>query len=106
MEILETIEVMTPPAWLIILLIISGITLLTVIFFSHDFDFAPIVALVALIALITSVILGHNKVGYVYDHDEYIIELTDMTASEFNEKYEVVKTFDYSNAVQVKERKK
>jgi hypothetical protein len=105
MEILETIEVTVAPLWLFILFLIGG-ALLLVAFLAHDADFAPIIAIVGLILLITSIILGHNKVGYVYDHDEYIVELTDITASEFNEKYEVVKTFDYSNAVQVKERKK
>ena len=105
MKILETIEVTTAPLWLFILFLIGG-ALLLMAFLVHESDFAPIVAIVGLILLITSIILGNNKVGYVYDHDEYIIELTDMTASEFNEKYEVVKTFDYSNAIQVKERKK
>ena len=34
----------------------------------------------------------------------YVIELKDMSATEFFSKYEITKTFDYSNAWQVKKK--
>lgn len=63
-----------------------------------------IVGIIGLIMCFIGIIFGFAGVGEIYDHDEYIIELTDMSASEFYSQYEPVKAFEYSNAIQVKKK--
>lgn len=88
------------------LLITIGLTisLIGLILISKYNVKAIIVGIIGLTMCAIGIIFGFTGVGKIYDHDEYIIELTDMSASEFYSQYEPVKAFEYSNAIQVRKK--
>lgn len=92
---------------IVYLLIIIGliVSLIGLILISYKDNIKTIiVGIIGLIMCVTGIIFGFTKVGEIYDHDEYVIELTDMNASEFYSQYEPVKAFEYSNAIQVRKK--
>lgn len=107
MEILETIPIYGPPDWPVITFFIGlGIAICCCIFL-HDTDYVgPIIAIIAIIVILVGgvslVILRESE----FYRNEYVVRITDMPAQEFVEKYEVVKHFDYSDVIQVKEIEK
>ena len=107
MKILETIPIYGPPAWPVILFFIGlGIALFSAVAL-HDTEYVGIiVALIAVIIILVGIISGIILRKSEFDHDEYIVRITDMPAQEFIEKYEVTKHFDYSDVIQVKEIEK
>lgn len=104
MTLLDTIPIYTTPFWFIAILIVVGITLLITIIEGTG-DEAEIILGVCVVILIIGIILGLCGIPKVYDHDEYIVELDEnMSATEFFKNYEITKTFEYSNAWQVKKK--
>ena len=103
MILLDTVPIYTTPLWFIIILIITGSTLFITII-EGESDIAGIIAVVCVLILAVAIILGICGIPKVYSHDEYIVELKDMSATEFFSKYEITKTFEYSNAWQVKKK--
>lgn len=104
MEIIETIPIYTAPNWPIIVFFIGlGIVIFCCIFLG-DTEYAGVIVsfiacIVMLVGIISFVILRKTE----FSHNEYIVRITDMPAQEFVEKYEVVKRFDYSDVIQVRE---
>ena len=104
MEILETIPVYGPPDWPVITLFIGlGLAICCCIFLHDTASAGAIVAIIAIIVIlvggISLVILRESE----FYHNEYVVRITDMPAQELIEKYEVVKHFDYSDVIQIKE---
>ena len=105
MEILETIPYYTTPEWPIILFIAAiGIIIIGCAIAKDTELVGLIIAIIGAVALLTSVICINIYRNTEFSHNEYIVKITDVSAREFNEKYEITKYFDYSDAVQVKER--
>lgn len=107
MEIIETIPIYGIPGWVGILFASSFILgMLATIFAVNTKYIGVIMAIISVIGLILSGITAivFNKAEF--KHNEYIVRITDMSAQEFIEKYEVVKHFDYSDVIQVKEIEK
>ena len=107
MEVLETIPIYTAPSWPMITFFIGlGIAIFCSIVLGNTKYAGVIVAIIAavviLVGIISSIILRKTE----FSHNEYIVRITDMPAREFIDKYEVVKRFDYSDVVQVKEIEK
>ena len=104
MTLLDTIPIYTTPFWFTAILIIATVTLFITLIEGHS-DKAGIVAGICALILAIGIILGFCGVPKVYDHDEYIIKLNEnMSATEFFKNYEITKTFEYSNAWQVKKK--
>ena len=104
MVLLDTIPIYTTPFWFTAILIITGVTLLITLMEGTS-DKAGIVAGICVLILAIGLILGICDVPKVYDHDEYVVELNENTsATEFFKNYEITKTFEYSNAWQVKKK--
>lgn len=106
MEIIKTIPIYGPPDWPFILIGVSVVVALIAIGLSNSEYVGPIAALLAMsmfiIGIIASIILANAE----FKHNEYIVRITDMPTQEFIEKYEVIKHFDYSDVIQVKEIEK
>lgn len=104
MTLLDTIPIYVTPLWFFAIMSIAGVTLLITLI-EGTTDKAGIVACICLLIIIIGIILGICGVPKVYDHDEYVIELDENTsATEFFKNYEITKTFEYSNAWQVKKK--
>ena len=103
MVLLDTVQIYTTPLWFIMIMIAAGSALFITLIEGQS-DKAGIVAGVCLLILVVGIILGICGIPKVYSHDEYIVELKDMSATEFFSKYEITKTFEYSNAWQVKKK--
>ena len=103
MTLLDTVQIYTTPLWFIAIMIIAGSTLLITLMEGHS-DTAGVIAVICALVLAVGMILGICDIPKVYSHDEYVIELKDMSATEFFSQYEITKTFDYSNAWQVKKK--
>lgn len=107
MEILETIPIYGPPDWPLITFFIGlGIAIISIAVL-RDTEYvgmiAAIIAVIAIFAGIISLIILHES---EFDHNEYVVRITNMPTQEFIEKYEVVKHFEYSDVIQVKEIEK
>lgn len=107
MEILETIPIYGPPDWPLITFFVGlGIAIISIAVL-RDTEYvgmiAAIIAIIAIFAGITSLIILRES---EFDHNEYIVRITNMPAQDFVEKYEVIKHFDYSDVIQVKEIEK
>ena len=104
MEILETIPIYGPPDWPLITFFIGlGIAIISIAVL-RDTEYVGIIAsIVAIIAILTGIISLFILQESEFDHNEYIVRITNMPAQEFVEKYEVIKRFDYSDVIQVKE---
>ena len=104
MTLLDTVPIYITPWWFIVIMIIAGSTLLITLIEGTS-DKAGIIAGICLLVLVVGIILGIFGVPKVYDHDEYVIELGESeSATEFFKNYEITKTFEYSNAWQVKKK--
>lgn len=107
MEILETIPIYGPPDWPLITFFVGlGIAIISIAAL-HDTEYVGIiVAIIAVIAILTGIISLIILRESEFDHNEYVVRITDMPAQEFIEKYKVVKHFEYSDVIQVKEIEK
>lgn len=107
MEIIETIPVYGPPDWPVITFFIGlGIAICCCIFL-RDTEYAgTIIAIIALIVILVGVVSLMILRESEFYRNEYVVRITDMPTKEFIEKYEVVKRFDYSDVLQVKEIEK
>ena len=104
MTLIDTVPIYITPWWFIVIMIIAGSTLLITLMEGTS-DKAGIIAGICVLILAIGIILGICGIPKVYDHDEYIVELNeDMSATEFFKSYEITKTFEYSNAWQVKKK--
>lgn len=103
MTLIDTIPIYSTPAWFTIIMILAGgILLFTLI--NCESDTAGRIAVICVFILAIGIILGIFDIPKVYDHDEYVIELKDMSATEFFSQYEITKTFEYSTVWQVKKK--
>jgi len=107
MEILETISIYGAPDWTTIILFIGiGIAIFCIACL-RDTEYAGIVVgIIACAIILVGVIFFITLRESEFDHNEYVIRITDMPAQEFIEKYEVTKHFDYSDVIQVREIEK
>jgi len=107
MEILETIPIYGPPDWPLITFFIGiGIAIISIAVLRDTEYVGIIAAIIAVIAIFTgiiSLIILHES---EFDHNEYVVRITNMPAQEFVEKYKVVKHFEYSDVIQIKEIEK
>ena len=104
MTILNTIPIYTTPFWFICVMIGVGLILLPAII-GEPSDTKGVIAIICVVILFIGGVLIYFDVPQVYDHDEYIIELDDsVSATEFFKNYKITKTFEYSNAWQVKKK--
>lgn len=107
MEILETIPIYGPPDWSLITFFIGlGIAIISITVL-RDTEYAGMIgAIVAVIAILTGIISLFILQESEFKRNEYIVRLNDMPVQEFIEKYEVIKRFDYSDVIQVREIEK
>ena len=85
MEIIKTVPIYELPDWIIIMICAGFVIMVMVVAGLRDTKVVgPILGILSLIVLISGIILA------------------DMPASEFIEKYEVVKHFEYSDVFQIK----
>ena len=104
MTLLDTVPIYITPWWFIVIMIIAG-SILLITLMEGTSDKAGIIAGICLLVLAVGIILGICGIPKVYDHDEYVIELDESeSATEFFKNYEITKTFEYSNAWQVKKK--
>ena len=104
MTLLDTIPIYITPWWFIVIIIIAGSTLL-IILIEGTSEKAGMIAGICILILAIGLILDFCGISKVYSHDEYIIELDEnASATEFFKSYEITKTFEYSNAWQVKKK--
>lgn len=104
MTLLDTIPIYTTPFWFTAILIVAGTTMLATFIIGTGKKAGLIAGICALILTI-GMILGFCGIPKVHDHDEYIIKLNEnMSATEFFKNYEITKTFEYSDAWQVKKK--
>lgn len=107
MEIIETIPIYSPPDWPLITFFIGlGIAIISITVLRDTEYVGIIAAAVAVIAILTGIISLFILQESEFDHNEYIVRITNMPAQEFVEKYEVIKHFDYSDVIQIKEIEK
>lgn len=104
MEIIETIPIYGPPNWTFILMGISVAVIVVSFVLFHDTEYVGLIitciaGLAFIIGMIAMITLNNSE----FKRNEYIVRITDMPAQEFVEKYEVVKRFDYSDVIQVRE---
>lgn len=105
MTLLNTVPIYITPWWFIVLMIIAGGLFLGILVNGEGKKVELIIIIICSIILITGFILGICGIPKVYSHDEYVIELDESeSASEFFKNYEITKTFEYSNAWQVKKK--
>ena len=104
MTLIDTVQIYTTPLWFIAIMIVAGSALVITLIEGHS-DKAVVIACICVLILAIGMILGLTGIVKVYDHDEYIIELDESaSATEFFKNYEITKTFEYSNAWQVKKK--
>jgi len=104
MTLLDTIPIYTTPFWFTAILIAAGITMLIALMEGTG-EKAGIVAGICALILGIGIILGICGIPRVHDHDEYIVRLDkDTSATEFFKNYEITKTFEYSDAWQVRKK--
>lgn len=104
MEIIETIPIYGPPTWSNTLIFIGlGIVIFAIATLYNTEYVGPIAVIIALIIILVGIISGIILRESEFDHNEYIVRITDMPAQEFIEKYKVIKHFDYSDVIQVRE---
>lgn len=107
MEIIETIPIYKVPDWPVFVLlaglVISIIVGITAPSRGTVFTIIVCICLVTiLVGLASFLIIGKSE----FSHNEYIVRLSDISAQEFIERYEVTKTFEYSDVIQVREIEK
>ena len=103
MEIIKTVPIYELPDWIIIMICAGFVIMVMVVAGLRDTKVVgPILGILSLIVLISGIILAKVHGKTEFQHNEYIVRITDMPASEFIEKYEVVKHFEYSDVFQIK----
>lgn len=102
MEIIETIPVYNNPTWLILICIVAGAVFLATLFNDKFNTITGVIMLIAFVILITGIILALTHAFIKYDHDEYIVRITDMSAVDFVKEYKLVGTYDYSDVIRIK----
>jgi len=107
MEILETIPVYGPADWVFSALIISVIISVIVAIVFHDTE----KKWVGIIFLVSSLFLIFNMCAIIWDwfleykYDKYIIKISpEVTFTEVDAKYKILKHYDYSDVYEVKEK--
>lgn len=106
MEILETIPVYGPPIWVTILIVCSiGVCILSIILAETKYA-CYIIFLIGMLGLLTGLVCSIVLNNAEFKHNEYVVRITDMPTQEFIENYEVVKRFDYSDVIRVREIEK
>ena len=107
MEILETVPIYGLPAWPVITFFVGlGIAAVAAICLRNTDYAGAIVAIIGLIAALVGIIFMFILHNSKFDHNEYVVRITDMPAQEFYQKYDITKRFEYSDAIQVKEIEK
>ena len=108
MEIIETVPIYSLEtwSWLIPLLLCLWFLIITISASEQNNKKAMICCLIITFILFAFILVnvGENLITK-YDHDEYIVKLTDISAKDFTSQYKVTKTFDYSDCIQVKKLK-
>ncbi len=105
MTLLDTIPIYVTPWWFIVIMIFAGLGLFITLIEGKGTNKEGIFIGICLLVLVVGLILGICEIPKVYDHDEYVVELDNNTsATEFFKNYEITKTFEYSNAWQVKKK--
>lgn len=105
MKLLDTIPIYENPDWLIAAIGISLVTFILTIGFGSNKSFKiRLTATISMAILIISLIIGFAGTAKVHTHDEYIVTINEISASEFFKDYEMVKTFPYSDAIQVRKK--
>lgn len=107
MEIIETIPIYSHPDWPFITFLIGlGIAIFAIAVL-HDTEYVGlIVAIIAVIIMLVGIISGIILRESRFDHNEYVVRITNIPTQKFIEKYEVVKHFEYSDVIQIKEIEK
>ena len=107
MEIIETVPIYGPPLWPIIIVFIGlGLMVLSIATLANTEYVGIIVAVIASILMLGGLISLFILRESEFEHNEYIVRITDISTQEFVEKYEVTKRFEYSDAIQVREIEK
>lgn len=107
MEIIETIPIYGAPAWTAILFLVGLVLAIFAAAVLHDTEYVGIIiAIIAIIIILVGLISGIVLRNSEFNHNEYIVRITNMPTQEFIEKYEVIKRFEYSDAIQVREIEK
>ena len=107
MEIIETIPIYGIPNWVGILFVSSFILALLASILAVKTKY--IYVIMTIIAIISLILSGVSAIVFSkaeFKHNEYVVRITDIPVQEFIEKYEVVKYFDYSDVIQIKEIEK
>ena len=105
MKLLDTIPIYENPDWLIATIVISLATfILTIRFGSNESFKTMLITAISMTILIISLIIGFAGIAKIHTHDEYIVTINEISASEFFKDYEMVKTFPYSDAIQVRKK--
>lgn len=109
MEIIETIPIYKVPDWPVFVLL-AGLAISVIgVMIAPSNGNGTVFTIIVCICLVTILfglasflIIGKSE----FSHNEYIVRLSDMPAQEFIEHYEVTKTFEYSDVIQVREIEK
>lgn len=107
MEIIETIPIYKVPDWPALVLL-AGLIIGVIgwMISSNRETICTILLCTSLVTILVGflsfLIIGKSE----FSHNEYIVRLSDISAQEFIERYEVTKTFEYSDVIQVREIEK
>ena len=105
MKLLDTIPIYENPDWLIAAIVISLVTFIFAIGVGSNESFKTmLIAAISMVVLIVSLIIGFAGTAKVHIRDEYVVTINEISASEFFKNYEMVKTFPYSDAIQVRKK--
>ena len=105
MTLLDTVQIYITPWWFVALMIIAGGLFVGILINGDGETIELIIILICALILLTGLVLSLCGVPKIYSHDEYVIELDESeSATEFFKNYEITKTFEYSNAWQVKKK--
>lgn len=107
MKLLDTIPIYEVPVWIQAALCALIFLTLLCVGLAEKRNMPDLLMSIAIIsfvlALICSILIATGVVKY-HDHDEYVIELTDMPAYKLFLDYELVQTYEYSNAWRIRKR--
>lgn len=109
MKLLDTIPIYEVPVWIkAALCVLAFLTILCTgladakhVRHTNVLIFIAIICIIA--TIVFSVLIATGVVKY-HDHDDYVIELTDMPAYKLFLDYELVQTYEYSNAWRIRKR--
>ena len=107
MEIIETVPIMEHASWVFIAMIVGLGFGLIALCNADDCRSALCIVLATLMMILIfgSLILLLTNATKHFDHDEYIVRISDdYPANKFNAEYVITKEFEYSDVIQVKKR--